>query len=84
MLYEVITSDAQREKIAGISLIHTYEKGEIVFYEGDESRYFHLLLSGEVSVFKSSGTDQTIMVHRFRAPSLIAEVATLKQRNNFV
>ena len=34
---------------------------------------------GEVSVFKSSSSSEPIVIYRFRAPSLIAEVATLKQ-----
>lgn len=72
-------SDSQLEKIERISILKEYTEGEILFYEGDESRYFHLLVEGEVSVFKSSASTETIVVHRFRAPSLIAEVATLKQ-----
>ncbi|MEW5832823.1 MAG: Crp/Fnr family transcriptional regulator [Campylobacterota bacterium] len=69
----------QIEKIEAISSLKCYESGEIIFYEGDESRHFHLLLEGEASIFKTSASTETIVVHRFRAPSLIAEVATLKQ-----
>lgn len=70
---------AQRFQIEQIGIIRHYASGEIVFYEGDASQYFHFLLSGEVNVFKVSATHETILIHRFRAPSLIAEVATLKQ-----
>ncbi len=56
-----------------------YGAGEILFYEGDESHYFYFLIEGEAAVFKSSASNETMLIHRFRAPSLIAEVATLKQ-----
>ncbi len=69
----------QHKQIEQIGIIRHYNEGEIIFYEGDKSDYFHFLLVGEVSIFKSSATSETIIVHRFRAPSLIAEVATLKQ-----
>lgn len=69
----------QLRSIEAISTLRHYGAGEILFYEGEESRCFHLLTKGEVNVFKSSGATETISVHRFRAPSLIAEVAVLKQ-----
>lgn len=72
-------SQKQIHSLEQISMIRTYKAGEILFYEGDESRYFHVLLKGEISVFKTTSTSDTLLVHRFHAPSLIAEVATLKQ-----
>lgn len=77
-LFSHLTPD-QRINIEQIGIIRHYEAGEILFYEGDESNYFHFLLKGEVNIFKVSATHETILIHRFRAPSLIAEVATLKQ-----
>lgn len=77
-LFSHLTPD-QRIKIEQIGIIRHYETGEILFYEGDESNYFHFLLKGEVNIFKVSATHETILIHRFQAPSLIAEVATLKQ-----
>lgn len=73
-----LTSE-QLHQIEQISTIKRFEEGEIVFYEGEESRYFHLLIHGEISIIKSSALTDTIAIHRFRAPSLIAEMATLKQ-----
>ena len=69
----------QRKQIEDIGIIRHYNEGEIVFYEGDQSNYFHFLIEGEVSIFKSTASAETMLIHRFRAPSLIAEVATLKQ-----
>jgi len=70
-------SPKQLQQLKHISLMRHYESNEIIFYQGDASEYFHFLLQGEVSVYKSNDTE-TLEVHRFRAPSMIAEVATLK------
>ncbi len=70
-------SPKQLKQLEDISLIRHYETGEIIFYQGDASEYFHFLLQGEVSVYKANDTE-TLEVHRFRAPSMIAELATLK------
>jgi CRP/FNR family transcriptional regulator len=72
-------SDTQRSQIKQIAIMRHYAAGEILFYEGDESHYFYFLIEGEAAVFKSSASNETMLIHRFRAPSLIAEVATLKQ-----
>ncbi|MDD2266620.1 Crp/Fnr family transcriptional regulator [Sulfuricurvum sp.] len=72
-------SHTQRTQIENIGIIRSYSEGEVIFYEGDESSYFHFLIDGEVSVYKSSASLDTITIHHFHAPSLIAEVATLKQ-----
>lgn len=72
-------SPSQRLEIEQIGIIRHYGEGEIIFYEGDESRFFHFLIDGEVTIYKSSASTETLLIHRFRAPSLIAEVATLKQ-----
>lgn len=70
-------SPTQLQQLEHISLIRHYKPSEIIFYQGDASKYFHFLLQGEVSVYKANDTE-TLEVHRFRAPSMIAEVATLK------
>ncbi|MBD3810064.1 MAG: Crp/Fnr family transcriptional regulator [Sulfuricurvum sp.] len=83
-LFEHITlfhhlSVQQRREIEKIGILRHYEGDEVVFYEGEKSHYFHLLIEGEVSVYKSNSGSEPIVIHHFRAPSLIAEVATLKQ-----
>lgn len=77
-IFSHLTPD-QRTQIERIGIIRHFSEGEIIFYEGDESHYFHLLIEGEVSIFKVTAATETMLIHRFHAPSLIAEVATLKQ-----
>ena len=50
-------SPAQLLKLENISIIRHYESNEIVFYQGDASEYFHFLLQGDVSVYKSNATE---------------------------
>lgn len=69
-------SPSQLKRLEDISLIRHYGAGEILFYQGDQSDYFHFLLEGEISVYKSNETG-TFEVHRFRGPSMFAESATL-------
>ncbi|MDD3598163.1 Crp/Fnr family transcriptional regulator [Sulfuricurvum sp.] len=72
-------SDTQRMQIESVSILKHYDKNEIVFYEEENPLYFHLLIKGEVSIYKTTASTETIIIHRFSAPSLIAEVATLKK-----
>ena len=58
--------------------IKTYIKESIVFYEGDESEYLHLLLEGSVKMYKTSPKGSRIHIHDFHAPDIIALFATLK------
>lgn len=67
----------QIHKLENISLYRNYTCGEIVFYQGDHSDYFHFLLEGDVTLYKSNETG-TFEVHRFRGPSMFAESSTLQ------
>lgn len=70
-------SSAQFQRLESISLLRNYDAGQIIFYQGDKSEYFHLVLEGDVSVYKSNETG-TLEVHRFRGPSMFAESATFQ------
>lgn len=68
----------QLHQLEGISLCRNYTSDEIIFYQADQSDYFHFLLEGDVSLNKSNDSG-TFEVHRFRGPSMFAESATLQQ-----
>ncbi|MFA6189609.1 MAG: Crp/Fnr family transcriptional regulator [Sulfuricurvum sp.] len=67
----------QLQQLEAISLCRHYSAGEIIFYQGDQNEYFHFLLEGDVSVYKSNDSG-TLEVHRFHGPSMFAESATLQ------
>jgi CRP/FNR family transcriptional regulator len=56
-----------------------FTKDSIVFYEGDESDYLHILMEGDVKLYKTSPKGSQIQINRFAAPSLIAEFACFEK-----
>ncbi len=56
-----------------------FSKDSIVFYEGDESKYLHILMEGDVKLYKTSPKGSQIQINRFSAPSLIAEFACFEK-----
>lgn len=59
--------------------VKKYAKDSIVFYEGDESEYVHILMEGDVKLYKTSPKGSQIQINRFSAPSLIAEYACFEK-----
>ncbi len=59
--------------------IKHFSKDNIVFYEGDKSEYLHILMEGNVKLYKTSPKGSHIQINRFSAPSLIAEFACFEQ-----
>ena len=55
--------------------VSRYEKGSILFYEGDQSSCMYILLKGEVKLYKTSPKGSQLQINRLHAPSLIAEYA---------
>jgi len=59
--------------------IRRFSKNGIVFYEGDCSDYLHILLEGQVRLYKTSPKNSTIQIHRLNAPATIGEYACLER-----
>jgi len=59
--------------------IRHFSRNSIVFYEGDSSDYLHILLEGQVRLYKTSPKNSTIQIHRLVAPAVIGEYAFLEQ-----
>jgi len=59
--------------------IRHFSRNSIVFYEGDSSDYLHILLEGQVRLYKTSPKNSTIQIHRLVAPAVIGEYACLEQ-----
>ncbi len=67
----------QKHAVESISILRHYSQGETLFYQGEESNYFHFIVSGEVSTYKTIDNER-VEIHRLRAPSLIAELAAFQ------
>jgi CRP/FNR family transcriptional regulator len=59
--------------------IRHFSKNGIVFYEGDCSDYLHILLDGQIRLYKTSPKNSIIQIHRLVAPAMIGEYACLEQ-----
>lgn len=59
--------------------IRHYTKHNILFYEGDSSDYLHILLDGQVRLYKTSPKDTMVQLHRLTSPAIIGEYACLEQ-----
>lgn len=55
-----------------------YKKNEVVFYEGEESKCLHILLQGNLKVFKTNLDGTEIFLHEFEPINFIAELANFE------
>ncbi len=65
--------------LRSVARSRTLNLGEILFYAGEEPKQFLILAHGEVEVFKHDKKGNEIIIGEFKAPSLIAEMATLER-----
>lgn len=59
--------------------IKHFSKESILFYEGEQSDYLHILMHGSVKLYKTFPKGTQIQINRFSAPSLIAEFAIFEK-----
>jgi CRP/FNR family transcriptional regulator len=59
--------------------IRHFTKHSILFYEGDSSDYLHILLDGQVRLYKTSPKNTMVQLHRLHTPAIIGEYACLEQ-----
>ncbi len=67
------------ETLSGISVSRHYRKGNILFYEGEYAKYFFILKSGIVRVYKSISNTRELTINRFYPLSFIAEMPAFKE-----
>ncbi|WOE70206.1 Crp/Fnr family transcriptional regulator [Hydrogenimonas thermophila] len=58
-----------------ISSIKRLKKEEVLFYEGDESKTLHIIIDGEIEVYKVNSKGKEIILKKFIPFSFIAEVS---------
>ena len=72
-------SDDNLEKIKKQSLVKSYVKGGIVFYEEDESQHIFVVLEGTVKLYKTSPKGTQVQINRFTAPAVLGEYACFEE-----
>jgi len=73
-LFSKLSND-NLEKIKKQSLVKSYTKGGIVFYEEDESKHIFVVLEGTVKLYKTSPKGTQVQINRFTAPAVLGEYA---------
>lgn len=76
-LFEDMNEDLL-EKIKNISSIKKLNKGNILFYEGDEPKYLHILIKGTLKLYKVTSSDKELIIKFFHENELIAEFANFE------
>jgi CRP-like cAMP-binding protein len=75
--FEKLDSEELRE-LEKISKKVSYTKGSILFYEKELSDSLILLTEGVVKIYKTDLKNNEVIMRRFRAPTLVAEMATFE------
>ncbi|MCF6330131.1 MAG: Crp/Fnr family transcriptional regulator [Sulfurimonas sp.] len=66
------------EKIVNISTIKKINKYSILFYQGDDSNYLHIVLRGKIEVYKVNAKGKNIPLNLFKPYESIAELSNYK------
>lgn len=62
------------KRLKNISIKKSFNKGEILFYKGDEPKYLHYLVKGVVKLYTYDHKDNEVIIHNLVSPSLVAEI----------
>ena len=52
-----------------------YQKGDILFYEGDSATHLYMLLSGSIKIFKTKTSGINVVLHTLHAGEMVGEFA---------
>lgn len=64
LLFRSVSSE-DRRRLAEVSLVKSYEKGDVVFSEGDASEFLYTILSGRVKVVKLVPSGKEVILEIF-------------------
>lgn len=79
-VFEGLT-ELERENLAAICDDLVFEKGQLIFSEGDEGNGFYVVLSGRIKIFKLSIEGKEQILHLWEAGEPFGEVALFSGRN---
>ena len=79
VLYRALSPD-DRARLAEVSVIRSYEKGEALFSEGDPSDSLYTVLSGRVKVVKSVASGKEVILEIFGTGDPVGAVVAYEGR----
>jgi len=68
----------QLKIINSFAIYKKMEKGSILFYEMEKPKSLTLLIKGTLKVYKTDQKNNEIVMHRFKPPCLVAEMAVFE------
>ncbi len=71
--------ERQLKRLQEISTIKEFNKGSILFYEGDYPKHLVLLTKGILQIYKTDHKGNKIVLHVFYPDNLIAEIANFEK-----
>lgn len=74
-------SENELQKISDITTLKRLNESNILFYEGDVSDAFYILLEGKLKLYKMGIKSQELVLHYFVEPTMVAEMATFENIN---
>jgi CRP-like cAMP-binding protein len=69
-----------RARLVEVSVLRTYERGELLFSEGDPSDFFFVVVTGRVKVFKHGPGGSDVILELFGPGSPLGAVAAYGSR----
>ena len=73
-------SPEDRERVAEVSRLAEYARGEVIFEEGDASDHFFIVVSGRAKVFKHSPDGHGVILEMFGPGGPLGAVAAYESR----
>lgn len=80
-LFESLTEEEQRF-LLDRSTSRTYTPGTVIFYEGEPSWFFYLVMEGELDIVKSLDSGDERVIKLVRAGEILGEMSLLHQTRN--
>jgi len=71
--------EADLIKLVSMSHMKSFEKDNIVFFQGDESTYMHILLEGSIRIYKAKPSGGEVQLLRESAIASVAELACFEK-----
>ena len=72
-------SESQLSELQSHMHMKDYDKECIVFYEEEKSEYLHILMKGNVRLYKTTPSGKEVYLHGMSAPSAIALFPALER-----
>ena len=73
-------SQEDRQRLVAVSEVRVYERGELVFHEGDPSDFFVVVITGRAKVFKRTPAGHDLILEMFGPGGLLGAVAVYESR----